>query len=124
MVGPESQMAFEIHGRAGAARWNLEEMNRLDLYLADDDVTHHGYRRILGGDRFAEHGAFVPGAGNPIGFEDLKTIEALHFLRSVAEGTQGAPGMADARAVAEVQRAIIRSWGSGAWEAVATTGHG
>jgi predicted dehydrogenase len=119
MVGRESQMAFELHGRAGAARWSLEDMNRLDLYLLDDEDTQRGYRRILGGDRFPDHGAFVPGAGNPIGFEDLKAIEALHFLRNVVAGVQGAPGMAEARAVAEVQAAMIRSWESGAWEPVA-----
>jgi predicted dehydrogenase len=121
MVGPESQMAFELNGRAGAARWNLEDMNTLDLYLVDDDQAHLGYRRILGGDRFPDHGAFVPGAGNPIGWEDLKAIEALHFLRSVADGVQGAPGMDEARAVAHVQQAMIRSWESNAWEGVATT---
>jgi predicted dehydrogenase len=118
MVGPESQMAFELHGRAGAACWSLEDMNRLDLYLLDDEQTDRGYRRILGGDRFPDHGAFVPGAGNPIGFEDLKAIEALRFLRTVADGVQGAPGMTEARAVAEVQAAIIRSWDSDAWEPV------
>jgi predicted dehydrogenase len=118
MVGPESQMAFELHGRAGAARWSLEDMHRLDLYLLDDEQTARGYRRILGGDRFPDHGAFVPGAGNPIGFEDLKAIEALRFLRTVADGVQGAPGMTEARAVAEVQAAIIRSWDSDAWEPV------
>ena len=117
MVGPASQMAFDIHGRGGAARWNLEDMNRLDLCLLDDP-THQGYRRILAGDRFGAHGAFVPGTGNPIGFEDLKTIEALQFLRSVAGGVQGVPGMAEARAVAEVQTAMIRSWASNAWEDV------
>jgi predicted dehydrogenase len=120
MVGPESQMAFELHGRAGAARWSLEDMNRLDLYLLDDAQTDRGFRHILGGDRFPDHGAFVPGAGNPIGFEDLKAIEALRFLRTVADGVQGAPGMAEARAVAEVQAAMVRSWDSGTWEPVAT----
>jgi predicted dehydrogenase len=118
MVGPESQMAFELHGRSGAARWTLEDMNRLDLYLLDDEQTDRGYRRILSGDRFPDHGAFVPGAGNPIGFEDLKAIEALRFLRNVADGVQGAPGMAEARAVAQVQAAMIRSWESGTWEPV------
>jgi hypothetical protein len=93
-------------------------MNSLDLYLLDDDSVHRGYRRILAGDQFGAHGAFVPGTGNPIGFEDLKTIEALEFLRSVVDGVQGTPGMADARAVAEVQTAMIRSWSSNAWEDV------
>ena len=32
IVGPESQMAFDVHGTQGAAGWNLEKLNELRLY--------------------------------------------------------------------------------------------
>jgi hypothetical protein len=51
-------------------------------------------------------------------YEDLKLIEALEFTKSIAEGKQGEPGFREARAVAEVQEAVQRSWDSGGWEDV------
>src|SRR3954452_2752325 len=70
IVGPESQMAFDVHGTAGALAWNLEQLNELQLYLVQDEL-HTGYRTVFGGDRFPYHGRFVPGSANAIGFEDL-----------------------------------------------------
>ena len=60
IVGPESQIAFEVYGTKGALGWNLEKLNELQLYLAEDEL-HTGYRTIYGGDRFPYHGNFVPG---------------------------------------------------------------
>ena len=42
LLGPESQMAFDLHGDAGALGWNLERMNELQVYLATDEL-HSGY---------------------------------------------------------------------------------
>ena len=55
---------------------------------------------------------------SPLGYEDLKVIEAYYFLKSVAEGQQIAPGFKEALAVAQVHDAMIRSWESGQWEDV------
>jgi predicted dehydrogenase len=117
LVGPESQMAFDVHGTRGAVAWDLERLNELRLYLADDQ-PHTGYTTVLGGERFPYHGAFVPGAGNGIGFEDLIAIEDFEFLQAVARGEQHEPGLEDALAVVAVQDALARSWTSGAWEEV------
>ena len=56
IVGPESQMAFEVYGTKGALGWNLEKLNELQLYLVEDEL-HTGYRTVFGGDRFPYHGA-------------------------------------------------------------------
>ena len=39
MVGPESQMAFEVYGTKGALAWNLEQLNELRVHLVDDDLA-------------------------------------------------------------------------------------
>jgi predicted dehydrogenase len=117
MTGPESQHAFEIYGTRGALRWNLERMNELDVYL-DHDEPHTGYTTVFGGERFAEHGAFVPGRANGIGFEDLVTIEDRHFADAVVEGRPFDPGFAAAVEYVSVQDAMLRSWSSGRWEHV------
>lgn len=117
IVGPESQMAFDVHGTDGALGWNLERLNELRLYRRQSDRST-GYTTILGGDRFGHHGAFVPGAGNSIGFEDMVAIEDHEFCSAVSEGRAFTPSLVDALAAAEVQDALLRSARSGHWEDV------
>jgi predicted dehydrogenase len=117
IVGPESQMAFEVYGTKGALSWNLERLNELQVYLVEDEL-HTGYRTVFGGDRFPYHGSFVPGSANGIGFEDLVVIEDLEFLRSVAERRAHRPSFDDALAFVNVQAALLRSVETGRWEDV------
>jgi predicted dehydrogenase len=117
IVGPESQMAFDVHGTRGALGWNLEKLNELQLYRAEDGLET-GYRTVFGGDRFPYHGNFVPGSANGIGFEDLVVIEDYEFCRSVLEGRPHDPGFAEAVEWVSVQAALLKSVESGRWEPV------
>ncbi len=117
MVGPESRMAFDVHGTRGALSWDLERLNELEVYLVEDEL-HTGYRTVRGGDRFPYHGRFVPGSGNPIGFEDLVVIEDYEFCRAVAERRPYSPGFAEALEWVSVQAALLESARSGRWETV------
>ncbi len=124
IVGPQSQMAFEIYGTEGSLSWNLETMNEMRIFLRSDSAAgggrnlHDGYTTVYAGDRYPFHGAFVPGDANAIGYEDLKVIECLQFLEAVAAGRQHQPGFAEALDYVGVQAALIRSWESGSWESV------
>ncbi|HEX4732989.1 MAG TPA: Gfo/Idh/MocA family oxidoreductase [Thermoleophilaceae bacterium] len=117
IVGPESQMAFDVYGTKGACGWNLEKLNELQVYVAEE-VPHTGYRTVFGGDRFPYHGHFVPGSANGIGFEDLIVIEDYEFCRSVLEGRPHNPGFAEAVEWVSVQAALLESVESGKWEDV------
>lgn len=117
MVGPESQMAFEIHGTKGAVAWNFERMNELQYYRLEDG-RHAGYRTILAGDRFEYHGNFVPGSANGIGFEDLVTIEDLEFMDAVAHRRPFHPDFDDALRYVTIQAAILRSVATQRWEKI------
>jgi predicted dehydrogenase len=117
IVGPESQMAFDVYGTRGAAGWNLEKLNELRLYRLTDDPGS-GYTTVFGGDRFPYHGHFVPGSANGIGFEDLVVIEDYEFCRSIAEERPHAPGFDEALAWVSVQAALLKSVQSGRWERV------
>jgi predicted dehydrogenase len=117
LLGPESQMAFDVYGTDGAASWNLERLNELRVYIAGDE-PHTGYTTVFGGDRFPYHGNFVPGSANGIGFEDLIAIEDYEFLNAVARGEPYEPGFEAALDYVAVQAALVRSWESGGWETV------
>ena len=112
ILGPQSSMAFELNGSKGAASWDHETLNQLRLYLPEEQPTD-GFIEVLGGDAFPNQGSIVPGGGNSIGYEDLKLIEALEFLRSVEAGRRHHPGFAEALANASVAAAMVRSWASG-----------
>jgi predicted dehydrogenase len=117
IVGPESQMAFDVYGTRGAAGWNLERLNELRLYRTTTD-RGSGYTTVLGGDRFGHHGAFVPGSGNPIAYEDLVAIEDYEFCSAVVQDRPYEPGFDQAMQWAAVQDALLRSHQSGHWEDV------
>jgi predicted dehydrogenase len=116
-LGPESEMAFDAYGTAGAVSWDFERLNELRVYRATAD-RGRGYTTVRGGERFGHHGIFVPGSGNPIGFEDLITIEDHEFCAAVAEERPFAPGFEQALEWAAVQAALLRSADSGSWEDV------
>lgn len=119
MVGPESQMAFEVHGTKGAVAWNLETMNELRVFLVDESGTApRGYTTVYAGDRYPYHGHFVPGDANAIGYEDLKVIEGYEYLSSVAAGKPHDPGFDAALDYVAVQATWLRSCESGSWEEV------
>jgi predicted dehydrogenase len=119
IFGPQSDVGFDLHGSKGAASWSHETLNQLLVYLPEESPAD-GYLRVLAGDAFPHHGNFVPGGGNSIGYEDMKVIEALEFLKSVRDGRPHSPSFEDALAVASVQATMVRSWESGAWEDVTT----
>ena len=117
IFGPQSSMAYELNGSRGAASWDHESLNKLRLYLPEEQPAD-GFIDVLAGDVFPHQGSFVPGGGNSIGYEDMKVIEALEYLKAVASDTQHHPGFSDALSVAGVLDAMIRSWQSEQWESV------
>jgi predicted dehydrogenase len=117
IFGPQSSMAFELNGASGAASWEHEKLNQLQLYLPEEQ-HNDGFVEVLAGDAFPHQGNIVPGGGNSLGYEDMKIIEALEFLKSVADDRPHNPGFDAALANASVAAAMVRSWDSERWEAV------
>ncbi len=115
-VGPRVGMRFEAHGTAGALTWELERMNELQRFQLSDDGDE-GYTTIQVGPAHPDFAAFQPGAGVPMGYDDLRVLEARNFLASVRDGEQREPGVEEMLATARVLAAIEKSAESGAWEA-------
>ena len=116
IVGPQSQMAFDIYGTEGALSWNHETLNQLQVFRASD--PQQGYTTVRASERHPYHGAFVPGDANSVGFEDMVAIQDHQFLTAVAEGRPHSAGMEQALACVSVQAAMLKSWETGSWEDV------
>ena len=115
-VGPRCQIGFDIFCTDGAVSWDFERMNEIQVCIGKGDQDH-GYRRVLAGPGMGAYAHFQPGPAISMSYDDLKVIEAMLFLRSIAEGSQHGASVADALATAEVLAAIGRSAESGRWEA-------
>lgn len=117
IVGPHVGMRFEVHGTDGALAWELERMNELERFQLAQNGADEGYMRVVAGAQHPDFAAFQPGAGVPMGYDDLRVLEARTFVAAVARGEQDAPGLAEMVATARVLDAIERSERSGSWEA-------
>jgi len=120
IFGARCEMGFELHGTQGSLSWNFERMNELNVYLPQDDSNHDGPVQLYAAPEHPGYADFYPGPALGMSYDDLKLIEAFQFASSVAASQQGAPGFAEALAVADVQDAIQRSWESESWEDVKT----
>ena len=116
-VGPQARYAFEVHGSCGALAWDFERMNELAVFLPLESGDA-GYARVVMGPQHEPFGRFQPGPGLPMGFDDLKVVEAALFLQSIVDGEQREPGVLEALAAARVVAAMERSAASGSWERV------
>lgn len=111
-VGEQCTYGIEVHGTHGALAWDFRRMGELRTCLDQD------HQDAAWSTRFVTPGtgdlaAFQPGPGIAMGFDDLKVIEALGFVTSIAQGTSaGKPHgatLADAVAAAEVVQAMKAS---------------
>ncbi|MCM3808747.1 Gfo/Idh/MocA family oxidoreductase [Streptomyces sp. DR7-3] len=113
-VGEQNTYGFEIHGTKGAAFWDFRRMGELGVSRGsayqDQPVS-----TVYIGPGHGEYAAFQPGSANSMGYDDLKVIEAYHFMRSIAEGTAHGATLDDAVRSATVLDAMTRSADLGTW---------
>ena len=117
-VGPRAEYVVEVYGTEGSVRWNFERLNELEVCLGVDGGPTHGYRRAMAGPAWGEWHRYQPAIGTSMGFDDLKSVEAAQFIRSVLTGEQHAPSAADAWCAAEVDAAVVASAADGQWHDV------
>jgi predicted dehydrogenase len=116
-VGPNARYTFEANGTLGALGWNFERMNELEVHLPLEGGGV-GYGTVLMGPEHPHFARFIPGTGVPMGYNDLKVIEAYLFLKSLDDGLQREPGVREMLATAKVLDAMQRSFASSVWEEV------
>ncbi len=119
IVGPQSQMAFEVHGTKGALSWNLETMNEMKCSSSTKSSTtairlstpESGTRSM------ATSFLAMPTRSAT---KTSRSSRGHEFLTAVASGVQHEPGFNEAIDYVSVQSALVKSWDSGSWEDVSS----
>ena len=107
-VGEQNAYGFEVHGTAGRLAWDYRRMGELQVSrgpVAQDQPV----ATVLVGPGAGEYAAFQPGPGNPMGYDDLKVVEARCALASVATGEPHGAELVDAVRAATVLDALEAS---------------
>jgi predicted dehydrogenase len=120
-LGRRNSFQWEINGTKGSLYFDMERLNELQVFRADDDRAR-GFKTVLVSETdhpFWEH--WWP-PGHIIGWGDTFVHELHHFLAAIADGTDVAPHGAtfeDGYRAAEVSDTIVRSSESGRREQLA-----
>jgi predicted dehydrogenase len=113
-VGEQNNYGFEVHGTKGAVFWDFRRMGELGVSRGTS-YQDQPVSTVYVGPGDGEYAAFQPGSANSMGYDDLKVIEAHHFLRSIAENTPYGATPADAVHSAAALDAMSRSAEQGTW---------
>jgi predicted dehydrogenase len=134
-AGSKNRHAWEIHGTKGTLSWDLEDLNRLYVYLEDDPQELRGFRDVLvtesyhpnisweqvGQAESALPAGHAPGwvwwpHGHILGWEHGHINEIFYFLDAIARNQPIAPYGAtfeDGHRVALISDAVERSFEEG-----------
>jgi predicted dehydrogenase len=116
-VGEQNTYGFEVHGTRGSLAWDFRRMGELRVALGDDAVAYQDVptSTVLVGPGHGEFGAFQPGAGIAMSYDDLKVVEAARFLRAVLGGETVGATLQDAVRSAVALEAMAESAVTRAW---------
>ena len=89
-------------------------MNELQLCV-DQNFQNAFYATHFALPGEGEFGYFQPGANNPMGFDDLKVIEASRLMQSIVEGKPYGATIHDALIAARTVDAMVRSADERKW---------
>jgi len=117
-TGCRNRNSFEIHGSQGAIRFNLEDLNRLEVFDRSDAIEIEGSHKVL-----------VTGPGHPyvsrfwppgqiIGYEHTFIATLADFLESLARQQGFHANFDDGVAVDRLLEAVGRSAQSRSWTKV------
>ena len=113
--GNRNKNKFEINGEKGSVRWDMENMNNLEVYFADDEPGLQGFRLINCTEEIHPYTAAYWPAGHIIGYEHT-FIHLLHeFLNGIATRNQPVPNFKDGLLNQKVLLAVEESAKSRKW---------
>ena len=117
--GRKNHNRIEVNGTRGSIVWDLERMNELEYFSADDGADVQGFRRILATD--GQHpyaGSYWP-VGHILGYEHTFVNTLADFVHSLKGRRSFRPNFDDGVAVQAVLEAAQKAARQRRWVAVA-----
>ncbi|MFC7440300.1 Gfo/Idh/MocA family protein [Laceyella putida] len=114
---------FEINGEKGSLRWDMENLNQLQVYLGDDEPGSQGFRTIHCTEE--EHpyaGAYWP-AGHSIGYEHTFINIVSELMNGISKGYSPQPNFEDGVKNQAVLEAVEQSVKTRSWVSVSQEIH-
>ncbi|MDQ3512304.1 MAG: Gfo/Idh/MocA family oxidoreductase [Chloroflexota bacterium] len=113
--GRRNHNAFEINGSKGSLTFNLERLNELEVFFADDPDGLQGFRTINVTEASHPYTAAWWPAGHIIGYEHTFTHAIHDLLQGIGAGTNPAPTFEDGFRCQAVLDAVERSARERTW---------
>jgi predicted dehydrogenase len=108
-TGRKNALTFEIYGSKGSLKFDLERMNELEFYSADDADGCQGFRTIQTTEAAHPYAAQWWPPGHIIGYEHSFVHAAVDFIHAVAAGTPIEPNFASGVQILKVLEAGLES---------------
>lgn len=114
--GHKALFTLEINGEHASLRWDLHEMNYVELFDHSDDAVVRGWRRVLitDSDQPYMDRWWIPGTS--IGYEHSFVHQVADFLKSLETGEPCEPTFQNALMTQKVCEAVINSANSKSWK--------
>ncbi|RXK47611.1 Gfo/Idh/MocA family protein [Aquirufa rosea] len=114
--GHKALYTFEINGEHASLRWDLHDLNRLEMYDHADASIVRGWKSILvtDGDQPYMDKWWVPGLS--IGYEHSFVHQAADFLKSLETGEPCSPTFRESLQTQKVCEAVIDSAKQKQWK--------
>jgi predicted dehydrogenase len=114
-AGRRNRNTFEINGSKGSLVWDLENMNNLWLYLADDPAGQQGFRLISCTESVHPYAGHWWPPAHIIGYEHTFVHLVYECLRGIEGVTSPIPNFEDGVRNQAVLEAVERSHASRTW---------
>ncbi len=108
-TGRKNALTFEIYGSKGSLKFDLERMNELQFFSADDGEGCQGFRTIQTTEASHPYAASWWPPGHIIGYEHSFVHAAVDFIRAVASGSPIEPNFASGVQILKVLEAGLES---------------
>jgi predicted dehydrogenase len=121
-AGRRNQNSFEVNGSKGSVAFDLERMNELEVFFADDAADVQGFRTVNVTEPDHPYtGAWWP-PGHILGYEHTFVHTVKDLMDGIKAGESPAPTFEDGFRCQAVLDAVERSAASGEWKKPETEG--
>ena len=119
--GHKALYTFEINGEHISLRWDLHNMNYLEMFDHGDEAVVRGWRKVLitDSDQPYMDRWWIPGTS--IGYEHTFVHQVADFLKSLETGEPCRPTFQDALETQKVCEAVIESANTRSWQDTGVT---